>query len=83
MKVPRLPAALTGALIATQGGSLRSLDVCVPVCGVSGADLGVLAACTQLTALTVEQKRGTPWADNSVGLLRNVRHFPALKVCEP
>ena len=70
----RLPAALTAAVIVTQCSSLRSLEIDIPACGVSGSDLGVLAACTQLTKLRAVQRRGSSWSDRSVGLLRSIRH---------
>lgn len=76
---PRIPAALVGAIIASQCSGLRSLEISVPACGVSGSDLGVLAACTQLTALRVYPKRGSCWTDHSVGILRNIQHLPALQ----
>lgn len=76
---PRLSTALTVAIIATQCSSLRTLEISLPACGVSGSDLGVLSACTQLTLLTVEQNRGSSWSDHSVGLFRSIRHMPALQ----
>ena len=53
-----LSPSMTTAVVLTQCISLRRLELHVPACDVNGSDLGVLAACTQLTELEICQVLG-------------------------
>ena len=73
----QLAPVITGMLLSTQAGSLRSLSLNLAACGLRGHELGVVAALRELTALHVHVG-GDGLDDRGVACLRAASHLPAL-----